>query len=69
MVDDPDEFRCVAITMGENTVFLPGLWRSLTWDELVQAFSRHRTKDNHLSLNLNGKEVPWPSWPTYLFDK
>ncbi|WFE19520.1 HNH endonuclease [Solwaraspora sp. WMMD937] len=69
LVDEPDELRCVAVSMGEHTVFLPGLWRTQTWDQLGEAFGRHRTEGDRLSLNLNGKEMPWPRWPTYFLDR
>jgi hypothetical protein len=77
LVDDPDELRCVAVTMGEYSVFLPGLWdlrtpelwEQRTWDEVAAAFSHRREAGDRLNVNLRGKEVPWPRWPTYLLDR
>lgn len=68
LVNEPDELRCVAIIVREQTVFLPGLERALTWEGLAEAFRRHRKSDGQLSVNLNGKEVPWPMRPRYFLD-
>src|ERR1022692_895759 len=32
LVDDPDDLKCVAVMLGEYSIFLPGLWNPLTWD-------------------------------------
>lgn len=69
LVDDPDELRCVAVTIGEYSVFLPGLWNPLTWDELAAAFCHRREAEDRLNLTLSGKEVPWPTRPMYLLDR
>jgi hypothetical protein len=37
--------------------------------ELAEAFGKRRRAGDILSVNLNGKEVPWPRWPTYLLDR
>ena len=68
LVDDPDELRCVAVMLGEYSVFLPGLWRAMTWDEVAAAFSRRRETGDRLNLTLQGKEMPWPKRPTYFID-
>lgn len=69
LVDSPDELRCVAVVMGEHTVFLPGLWRPMTWEALAEAFARRRAAGDQLSVNLDGNEAPWPTKPTYLLDR
>ena len=68
-MNDPDELRCVAVMLGEHSVFLPGLWNPLTWDELAAAFCRRREAGDRLNLTLRGKEVPWPKQPIYLLDR
>ncbi|WFE27639.1 HNH endonuclease [Solwaraspora sp. WMMD791] len=69
LVDDPDELRCVAVAMGEFVVFLPGLFRPLTWPQLADAFGERRNIDNQLTVILNGKEMSWPHSPTYFLDR
>jgi hypothetical protein len=69
IVDEPDELRCVAVMMGEHMVFLPGLVRPRTLEELAEAFGSHRDTGNSITVTLDGKEVPWPRWPTYLLDR
>jgi hypothetical protein len=69
LVDDPDELRCVAVMLGEYSVFLPAWWNPRTWDELAEAFCRRREPGDRLNLTLRGKEVPWPKGPMYLFDR
>lgn len=69
LVDDPDELRCVAVMLGEHSVFLPGLWNPMTWDEVAAAFCRRREAGDRLNVNLRGKEAPWPKWPTYFLDR
>jgi hypothetical protein len=69
LVDDPDELRCVAVMLGEYSVFLPAWWNPLTWDELAEAFCRRREPGDRLNLTLRGKEVPWPKGPMYLLDR
>lgn len=69
LVDDTHELRCVAVTLGEYSIFLPGWWEPLTWDELAAAFCDRRGPGDRLNLTLRGKEVPWPKRPMYLLDK
>lgn len=69
LVDDPDDLRCVAVMMGPHMVVLPGLFRPQTFEELAEAFKAYRDGGNRITVNLNGKEVPWPTWPTYLLDR
>jgi len=69
LVDEPDELRCVAVKFGQHVAFLPGLARPLTWEQLAEAFGRRRRPEDRLSGTLDGKDVPWPRWPTYLLDK
>jgi hypothetical protein len=69
LVNDPDELRCVAVMLGDYSVFLPGLWNPLTWDELAAAFCHRREAGDRLNLTLRGKEVPWPKQPIYLLDR
>lgn len=68
LVADPDELRCVAVTIGEYSVFLPSWSRPKTWDETSAAFGRACDSDGRLSLALRGKEVPWPRAPMYFLD-
>ncbi|MGI5284882.1 hypothetical protein ACQEVF_16295 [Nonomuraea polychroma] len=68
LVEQPDELRCVAVVLGEHTVFLPGLFRPMTCDELVEAFAGQRTEGDQLNVSLDGKEVPWPKRATYFLD-
>jgi hypothetical protein len=69
LVDQPDELRCVAVMLGEHTVFLPGIFRPLTCEQLAEVFASRRDADDKLNVNLNGKEMPWPQWPTYFLDR
>lgn len=69
LVDQPDELRCLAVMLGEHTVFLPGIFRPLTCEQLAEAFGRRRGADDELNVSLNGKEMPWPMWPTYFLDR
>lgn len=69
LVDHPEELRCVAVMLGEHTVFLPSLFHPMTCEELVQAFARRREPGDVLSAQLAGKEVPWPKRPTYFLDR
>jgi hypothetical protein len=55
LVDQPDELRCVAVMLGEHTVFLPGIFRPLTCDQLAEVFGSRREADDKLHVNLNGK--------------
>jgi hypothetical protein len=67
LVERPDELRCVAVVLGEHTVFLPSLFRPITCDKLVEAFAR-RVEGDRLTVSLDGKEVPWPKCATYFMD-
>jgi hypothetical protein len=69
LVDQPDELRCVAVMLGEHTVFLPGIVRPLTCDQLAEVFGSRREADDKLHVNVNSKEMPWPQWPTYFLDR
>lgn len=68
VVNDPPELASVAVTMGEFTVFLPGLWDDRDWESVAESFARRAGPDDRLEVNLNGKAVPWPTSPTYLLD-
>jgi hypothetical protein len=66
IVEEPSELRCIAVVMGDLTVFLPGLWEPLTCAEIADAFAQRRGSDSSLQVTFMGKEVPWPRWATYL---
>ena len=68
LVADPDELRCLAVTIGEYSVFLPGWPRPKTWDETSATFGRECEADGRLNCELKGKEVPWPKKPMYFLD-
>ncbi|WP_326663476.1 hypothetical protein [Streptomyces canus] len=68
LVDRPDELRSVAVVMGEHTVFLPSLFQPMTCGELAEAFASQRTDGDQLSVNLDGKEIPWPKRAMYFLD-
>jgi len=55
--------------LGEHSVFLPGLWNTMTWDEISAAFCNRLEDGGHLNVRLQGKEMPWPKRPTYFLDK
>ena len=61
LVDHPDELRCVAVMLGEHTVFLPGIFRPLTCQQLAEVFASRRNADDKLNVSLNGTEMPWPN--------
>ena len=69
IVTSPDDLNCVAVVLGVQTVFLPSIFNPMTWDELAEAFSRHRSLGDQLNVRLGGKEMPWPRWPTYFLDR
>ena len=69
LVEEPAELSCVAVMLGEYSVFLPGLWHPLTLEEITAAFCRRREVADRLNLALRGKEVPWPKRPMYFLDK
>ncbi|WP_198168229.1 HNH endonuclease [Herbidospora yilanensis] len=68
LVEHPDELRCVAVIFGELSVFLPGIFRPLNCEQLADAFGRCRDANDQLQVSLQGKEMPWPQWPTYFLD-
>jgi HNH endonuclease len=69
LVHEPEELRCLAVVLGEYTVFLPGIFRPLDLEQLADAFGRRRDGHGRLQMIFSGKEVPWPRWPTYLLDR
>lgn len=69
LVEQPDELRCLAVTLGEWTVFLPGISRPLTYQQLSEAVAETRDGHSKVKFRLHGKEVPWPSRPTYAIDR
>lgn len=71
LVTEPDDLRSVAVVMGDQTVFLPGIptFRPQTCEQLVQACRRYADPHQNLKVDLNGKEIPWPRWPTYFLDR
>jgi hypothetical protein len=64
LVDNPDELQCVAVVMGEHTVLLPGMFRTQTFEEITDALASQRGEEGRVSVNLNGKELPWLARPT-----
>jgi HNH endonuclease len=68
LVEEPDELRCVAVNIGEYSVFLPDWHRPMTWGETSEAFCRMSDAGGSLSLSLQGKEIPWPRSPVYFLD-
>ena len=71
IVTEPDDLRSVAVVMGEHTVFLPGIpmLRPQTCVQLVSACKSRADIDQNIKVNLSGKVIPWPRWPTYLLDR
>lgn len=67
-VSEPDELRCILVMVSGHTVFLPGIFRPLSFGQLANAFSYRCDADGKLRVVLNGKELPWPRWPTYFLD-
>lgn len=68
LVNDPPELAAVAVTIGEFTVFLPGLSQDDDWERVAAAFARHTGPDDRLEISLHGKAVPWPTSPAYFLD-
>ncbi len=68
IVSDPPELAAVAVTIGEFTVFLPGLGQDGGWEEVASAYARHTDSDGRLKVRLHGKDVPWPTSPAYFLD-
>lgn len=69
LVNEPQELRCVAVTIGEHGVFLPGVFNPMPMDELARAFAGRCDDEQRLNVTLHGKLVPWPSRATYLLDQ
>lgn len=68
VVNDPPELASVAVTLGEFTVFLPGLSQDGGWESVTASFARHADSNGRLQTRLHGKAVPWPTSPTYFLD-
>ncbi len=71
LIHEPADVRCVLVSMGQHGVFLPGLGNPLSCVELSEAISR-RVGGSQGMLNIHfdhAQEVPWPSWPTYIWDR
>jgi hypothetical protein len=69
LVEAPDELRCVAVLMGNHTVFLPSISQPVTCHELAQVFSGLRTEGDRPTITLSGQAVPWPTQATYRLDE
>jgi hypothetical protein len=67
-VNDPPELDCVAVMIGEYSVFLPGVWQPRDWASVAAPFRSRCADDDRLNVRLHGKEVPSPRWPMYLLD-
>lgn len=67
VVSDPPELAAVVVTLGEFTVFLPGLGRG-GWEEVAQSYVQRADSDGRLGVRLDGKAVPWPTSPAYFLD-
>ncbi|MFC8436010.1 hypothetical protein [Streptomyces sp. NPDC057253] len=68
LVERPAELRCVAVILGEHTIFLPSLFEPLPYEKLVEALAMLRKSDDQLSIRLDGKAVPWPTRAMYFMD-
>lgn len=68
LVADPDGLSCLAVTIGEFSIFLPGWPRPRTWDRIGAEFLGKSDADGRLTCTLSGKEVPWPKRPMYFLD-
>jgi hypothetical protein len=68
VVSDPPELTAVAVTLGEFMVFLPGLGRDESWEEVARSYARRADSEGRLGVRLHGKAVPWPTSPTYFLD-
>lgn len=69
IVYDPPELAAVAVTIGEFTVFLPGLSQDDDWERVAASFARHTGPDDRLEISLHGKAVAWPTSPTFFLDQ
>ncbi len=68
VVSDPPELAAVAVTIGEFTVFLPGLSQDGGWEEVARSYARRADSDGRLGVRLHGKAIPWPNSPAYFLD-
>jgi hypothetical protein len=68
VVSDPPELAAVAVTLGEFTVFLPGLGQDGSWEEVARSYARRTDSGGRLGVRLHGKAVPWPTSPAYFLD-
>jgi hypothetical protein len=67
-VETPEDIRSLLVMMGQYAVFLPGLERPLPCDELSRALKTNANLEDGFRIHLRGKELPWPSYPRYLWD-
>ncbi|MEV0131769.1 hypothetical protein AB0H83_25320 [Dactylosporangium sp. NPDC050688] len=67
LVEQPDDLRAVAVTFGQRLILLPGIDRPQTSQQLHDAITA-RSAGGEPAADLQGKEAPWPRWPTYLLD-
>jgi hypothetical protein len=68
VVNDPPELDCIAVVMGERTIFLPGIFDPKTFGDLADRLSRRTDTEGRLTVRLSGKEIPWPRRATYFLD-
>ncbi len=68
VVSDPPDLAAVAVTIGEFTVFLPGLGQDGGWEQVARSYARRAESDGRLGVRLHGKAVPWPTSPSYFLD-
>ncbi|HET9656007.1 MAG TPA: hypothetical protein VFP72_11670, partial [Kineosporiaceae bacterium] len=68
LVSEPEELRCLAVSIGEHGVFLPSVFDPLTMDELAHRFAERCDENQRINVTLNGKLVPWPSRAMYFLD-
>lgn len=67
VVDQPDDLRAVAVSLSQRLVMPPGIDRPQTCHQLHDAIAA-RGSGGESRADLQGKEVPWPPWATYLLD-
>jgi hypothetical protein len=68
-IKEPAEFRSLAVTFSQRTIFLPGLDPDpLTPLELSEAFRRAAYNGSLTLHTTSGIEVTWPIKPEYLAD-
>lgn len=68
LVETPEDLRSILVMLGRYAVFLPGLEKALSCDELAQALENEANSGNGVRIRLTGKEMPWPKYPRYLWD-